>query len=112
MQIRRAHTNELKEQKSLHSSNRNAKSICRLQYFQFKNCIEDNIIVLCRSTWFDIFGADTFYFYLFQCDVFPCLSIVLARDGNPLRTGAVGPFLMLCCFVVPAREGCATCYVM
>ena len=43
--------------------------------------------------------------------------IVLARDGNPLRTGAVGPFLVLCpvlvlrymysCFVVPAREGCA-----
>ena len=43
--------------------------------------------------------------------------IVLARDGNPLRTGAVGPFLVLCLvlvlcyvyawFVVPAREGCA-----
>ena len=48
--------------------------------------------------------------------------IVLAWDGNPLRTGAVDPFLVLCLvlvlryvyawFVVPAREGCAAFHVV
>ena len=46
---------------------------------------------------------------------------ILARNGNPLRTGAVGPFLVLCLvlvlryvytwFVDTALEGCAAFHV-
>ena len=60
-------------------------------------------------------------FYISMWCVFMSV-IVLARDGNPLRTGAVGPFLVLCLvlvlryvyawFVVPAREGCAAFHVV
>ena len=45
-----------------------------------------------------------FYLFIFQCGVFSCLLIVLARDGFPLRTGAVGPFLVLCLVL-----SCVTC---
>ena len=53
------------------------------------------------NAWCHIFGGDTFSFYLFifQCGVFMSV-IVLARVGYPLRTGVVGPFLMLCLFCV------------
>ena len=40
-----------------------------------------------------------FTFFIFQCSVFMSV-IVLARVGYPLRTGVVGPFLMLCLFCV------------
>ena len=42
--------------------------------------------------------SDAFIFLPFYISMW-CISmsvIVLARDGNPLRTGAVGPFLVLC----------------
>ena len=53
--------------------------------------------VLCQNAWCHIFAGDTLYLYLFvfKCGVFPCLS-VLVLDGFPLRTGAVGSFLVLC----------------
>ena len=70
-------------------------------------CTESHIF------WWCIFSFLPFYISMW-C-VFMSV-IVLARDGNPLRTGAVGPFLVLCLvlvfrcmyawFVVPAREGC------
>ena len=60
-------------------------------------------------------------FYISMWCVFMSV-IILARDGNPLRTGAVGPFLVLCLvlvlrymyvwFVVRAREGCAAFHVV
>ena len=53
--------------------------------------------VLCRNAWYHTFFGDKILFCLitFQCGVVLCLSIV-ARDGYPLRTGVVGPFLFLC----------------
>ena len=82
---------------------------------------ESSVLVCMVShiCWWCIF---CFCLLIFQCGVFFMSVIVLVRDGNPLRTGAVGPFLVLCLvlvlryvyawFVVPAREGCAAFHVV
>ena len=82
---------------------------------------ESSVLVCMVShiCWWCIFS---FCLFIFQCGVFFMSVIVLVRDGNPLRTGAVGPFLVLCLvlvllyvytwLVVPAREGCAAFHVV
>ena len=58
--------------------------------------------VLCRSAWCHIFDGDTFSFalFIFHGGVFSVSVIVLARNDFPLRTVAVGHFLMLCLFCI------------
>ena len=79
--------------------------------------------VLWWIAWCIIFGGDTFIFtFLYSMWCVSMSVIVLAWDGNPRRTGAVGPFLVMClvlslcflytCFVLPAREGSAALYVV
>ena len=92
----------------------------------WSTCFSSAFLLVCKFTLQCIFCSfrrnarphilfgDRFYFYLFifQCDVFPCLLIVLAWEGFPLRTGVVGPFLMtaLFChwFVVNMLDGSCT----
>ena len=54
--------------------------------------------VHCPMAWCHIFVGDTILFclFIFQCGVVPCLFIVMAWDGSPLRAGVGGPFLVLC----------------